>query len=101
MADRRSDQDWWEGGLTPLDSRNPLYWVQGDPILGATCTGKNDPDALEVCEEERRIDWCMATLAETERAQHDGWIARWTMDGTLNGKQARVVHALLGRAVSP
>ena len=88
-----------EGASSPLDSRNPLYWIQGDPLRGAVHTGWNDPDEFEVCDEEKRIDACMIFLAETYPSMHDHFIARWAMDGTLNAKQARVVQMLLGRAV--
>ena len=93
-----------EGASSPLDSRNPLYWVHGDPLCGAVYTGRNDPDAEQCdcpdCRSERRIDACMVFLAETYPSMHDHYLARWTMDGTLNAKQFRVVQMLLGRAVA-
>ena len=92
-----------EGASRPL-YRIPAYWFHGDPLRGAVYTGANDPDAdrcdCQDCMSERRIDACMAFLAETYPSMHDHFIARWTMDGTLNAKQARVVHMLLGRAVA-
>ena len=88
-----------EGATSPLDSRNPLYWVQGDPLFGEPCTGRNDPDALAVCSEERRIDWCMACLAEIEPSAHDVWLYRWTQQGTITARQCCEILRLLGRYV--
>ena len=80
-----------DGALSPLD------WVMGDPMMGAAITGKNDPDAPEVCETERRIDWVMINLAEVHQSRHDHYLVRWTADGTLNGQEFHTVMSLLGR----
>lgn len=73
-------------------------WVQGDPLLGLSCTGTKYPN-LHIAPDIRREDWCMATLAECSPTSHDWWLARWTRLGNITARQCRDIERLLGRFV--